>query len=95
VVWLMRDYFQSVPVELEESAAIDGASPYRIFARSCSPSRCRAWSRRSFFVLVFAWNEYLIALFLTKRERPDATDDGPLRRTPRADLSGGTCRCSS
>src|SRR5207249_11129802 len=31
VVWLMRDYFQSVPIQLEESAAIHGASPYRIF----------------------------------------------------------------
>src|SRR5215216_4471631 len=31
VVWLMRDYFQTVPLELEECAAIDGASSYRIF----------------------------------------------------------------
>ena len=30
VVWLMRDYFVSLPRELEESAAVDGASIYRI-----------------------------------------------------------------
>ena len=30
-VWLMRDYFSSLPRELEESAAVDGASSYRIF----------------------------------------------------------------
>ena len=32
VVWLMRDYFASLPRELEESAAVDGASVYRIVA---------------------------------------------------------------
>ena len=31
VVWLMRDYFSTIPIELEECAAIDGASRYRIF----------------------------------------------------------------
>ena len=30
-VWLMRDYFASLPIELEESAAVDGASTFRIF----------------------------------------------------------------
>src|SRR5229473_1714606 len=57
VVWLMRDYFQSVPLELEESAAIDGASRYRIFRSIVLPLAVPG--------LVFAWNEYLIALFLT------------------------------
>jgi multiple sugar transport system permease protein len=30
VVWLMRDYFQTIPIELEGCTAIDGASCYRI-----------------------------------------------------------------
>jgi multiple sugar transport system permease protein len=30
VVWLMRDYFAALPRELEESAAVDGASVYRV-----------------------------------------------------------------
>jgi len=47
VVWLMRDYFQSVPLELEESAAIDGASRYRIF-RSMAPRGIASFGR-SFF----------------------------------------------
>ena len=65
VVWLMRDYFQSVPVELEESAAIDGASPYRIFRSIVLPLAVPGLVATFLFVLVFAWNEYLIALFLT------------------------------
>ena len=65
VVWLMRDYFQSVPLELEESAAIDGASPYRIFRSIVLPLSVPGLVATFLFVLVFAWNEYLIALFLT------------------------------
>ncbi|MDQ2943642.1 MAG: carbohydrate ABC transporter permease [Candidatus Dormibacteraeota bacterium] len=65
VVWLMRDYFQSVPIEREESAAIDGASPYRIFRSIVLPLAIPGLVATFLFVLVFAWNEYLIALFLT------------------------------
>jgi multiple sugar transport system permease protein len=65
VVWLMRDYLQSVPLELEESAAIDGASPYRIFRSIVLPLAVPGLVATFLFVLVFAWNEYLIALFLT------------------------------
>lgn len=65
VVWLMRDYFQTIPLELEENAAIDGASPYRIFWSIVLPLAVPGLVATFLFVLVFAWNEYLLALFLT------------------------------
>jgi multiple sugar transport system permease protein len=65
VVWLMRDYFATVPVELEESAAVDGASPYRIFRTIVLPVATPGLVATFLFVLVFAWNEYLLALFLS------------------------------
>jgi multiple sugar transport system permease protein len=65
VVWLMRDYFQTIPREVEENAAIDGASPYRIFWSIVLPLSVPGLVATFLFVLVFAWNEYLIALFLT------------------------------
>jgi multiple sugar transport system permease protein len=65
VVWLMRDYFHSVPIELEENAAIDGASRYRVFMSIVLPLAVPGLVATFLFVLVFAWNEYLIALFLT------------------------------
>jgi multiple sugar transport system permease protein len=65
VVWLMRDYFASVPIELEESAAVDGASPYRIFRSIVVPVSVPGLVATFLFVLVFAWNEYLLALFLS------------------------------
>jgi multiple sugar transport system permease protein len=65
VVWLMRDYFQTIPIELEECAAIDGASRYRIFQSIVIPLAVPGLVATFLFVLVFAWNEYLLALFLS------------------------------
>jgi len=65
VIWLMRDYFQTIPVELEECAAIDGASRYRILWSIVLPLSMPGLVATFLFVLVFAWNEYLLALFLS------------------------------
>jgi multiple sugar transport system permease protein len=65
VVWLMRDYFQSIPIELEECAAIDGASRYRTFWSIVLPLSTPGLVATFLFVLVFCWNEYLLALFLS------------------------------
>ena len=65
VIWLMRDYFQTIPLELEECAAIDGASRYRIFWAIVLPLSLPGLVATFLFVLVFAWNEYLLALFLS------------------------------
>ena len=65
VVWLMRDYFRTLPIELEECAAVDGASRYRIFWSIVLPPSVPGLVATLLFVLVFAWNEYLFALFLT------------------------------
>ncbi len=65
VVWLMRDYFQTIPLELEECAQIDGASRYRIFWSIVVPLAVPGLVATFLFVLVFAWNEYLLALFLS------------------------------
>jgi multiple sugar transport system permease protein len=64
VVWLMTDYFSAIPLELEESASVDGASPYRTFRSIVLPVAAPGLVATFILVLVFAWNEYLIALFL-------------------------------
>lgn len=64
VVWLMSDYFRAIPLELEESAAVDGASPYRTFRSIVIPVAMPGLVATFILILVFAWNEYLIALFL-------------------------------
>ena len=65
VVWLMRDYFRNISLELEESAAIDGASPFRIFWSIVLPLSAPGLAATFLLVLVFSWNEYLLALILT------------------------------
>ena len=65
VVWIMRDFFHSIPVELEEAALIDGASRYRIFWSVVLPLSRPGLAATFLLVLVLAWNEYLLALFLS------------------------------
>ena len=65
VVWLMRDYISTIPIELEECASIDGASRYRIFWSIVLPLAIPGLVATFLFVLVFTWNEYLLALFLS------------------------------
>ncbi len=65
VIWLMRDYISTIPIELEECASIDGASRYRIFWSIVLPLAVPGLVATFLFVLVFTWNEYLLALFLS------------------------------
>jgi len=64
VVWLMRDFFESVPMDLEESASLDGASRYRIFFTIVLPLAKPGLAATFLLVLSLCWNEELIALFL-------------------------------
>lgn len=64
-VWLLRDYFRTIPIELEESAAIDGANRYQILWRIVLPLALPGLVATFLFIFVLAWNEYLLALFLS------------------------------
>jgi multiple sugar transport system permease protein len=68
VVWLMRDYFNTIPLELDQAAAIDGASTFRIFRTIMLPLSVPGLVATFLLVFVFAWNEYLLALFLTSAD---------------------------
>ncbi len=65
VVWLMYDFFVAVPKDLEESAQLDGASRYRIFIGIVLPLAKPGLIATGLLVLILAWNEYLLALFLS------------------------------
>ena len=65
VVWLMRDYFAALPIELEEAASVDGASVYRIVRSVVLPIAVPGLVATFLITLIFSWNEYLIALILT------------------------------
>jgi multiple sugar transport system permease protein len=65
VVWLMYDFFVTVPRDIEESAELDGASRLRIFFEIVVPLAKPGLVATSLLVLILAWNEYLLALFLS------------------------------
>ena len=65
VVWLMRDFFAGIPLDLEESAQIDGASKLRIFFTIALPLARSGLAATFMLVLILCWNEYLLALFLS------------------------------
>ena len=65
VVWLTRDFFASIPLDLDESAEIDGASKFRVFFTIALPLVRSGLVATIMLVLILAWNEYLLALFLS------------------------------
>ncbi|MEM6616829.1 MAG: carbohydrate ABC transporter permease [Pseudomonadota bacterium] len=64
VVWLMHDFFANLPVELEESAQLDGATRPRIFWEIVLPLTRPGLAATTLLILVLCWNEYLFAVFL-------------------------------
>lgn len=65
VVWLMHDFFASLPIELEESAQLDGATRFAIFWDIVLPLTRPGLAATTLLTLILNWNEYLFAVFLT------------------------------
>lgn len=65
VVWIMAGYFQSVPLELEEAARIDGASRFQSFLRIALPLAAPGLGATAIFTLLNAWDEFFFALIFT------------------------------
>jgi len=64
-VWLMRDFLETVPVEVEEAALVDDIGRFRIFFQIVLPMAKPGLVATSMIVLAFIWNEFLFALLLT------------------------------
>ncbi len=64
-VWILRDFFAGLPVDLEESALIDGANRFQAFRTIVLPLAAPGLIATFLFCLVFTWNDYLFALMLT------------------------------
>jgi multiple sugar transport system permease protein len=64
VVWLMHDFFATLPIELEESAQLDGATRFGIFWDIVLPLTRPGLAATTLLTLILSWNEYLFAVFL-------------------------------
>jgi multiple sugar transport system permease protein len=65
VVWLMHDFFANLPIELEESAQLDGATRFAIFWDIVLPLTRPGLAATTLLTLILSWNEYLFAVFLS------------------------------
>jgi multiple sugar transport system permease protein len=65
VVWLMHDFFANLPIELEESAQLDGATKFGIFWDIVLPLTRPGLAATTLLTLILNWNEYLFAVFLS------------------------------
>jgi multiple sugar transport system permease protein len=64
-VWILRDFLAGLPVDLEESALIDGANRFQAFGSIVLPLAAPGLIATFVFCLVFTWNDYFFALMLT------------------------------
>ncbi len=67
VVWIMRDQFASLPVELEQAALVDGNSALGAFLRIAVPVAAPGMVAAFILVVIFSWNEYLFSAVLTSK----------------------------
>jgi len=64
-VFLLRQYFMQIPIDLDEAAMIDGATPFQILIYVIVPQSWPVIISVSLFHLVFAWNDYFEPLIYT------------------------------
>jgi ABC-type glycerol-3-phosphate transport system permease component len=72
-IWMLRNFVATIPKELEEAAAIDGASAPRIFWRILFPLVAPGLVATSIFAFITAYNEYIYALTLLGQTHSDYT----------------------
>ncbi|GGX59243.1 sugar ABC transporter permease [Tateyamaria omphalii] len=65
VIWIMRDQFQGIPVELEEAALVDGLGIWGAFMQIVLPIALPGMVAAFILSLVLCWNEYFFAALLT------------------------------
>ena len=65
VIWIMRDQFSTIPLELEEAGLVDGLSVWGVFLRIVLPISFPGIVAAFILCLVLSWNEYFFAALLT------------------------------
>ncbi len=63
-LWLLRSYFQGIPVDLEEAAMVDGATRFQAFRKVILPQAVPGMISTSIFVFSVTWHEFLFASIL-------------------------------
>jgi multiple sugar transport system permease protein len=68
-IWVLKQYADKLPYELDEAARIDGASPLQIFHLIYLPLMAPSLVAIGTYALLLAWNEYLYAFLLLSADK--------------------------
>ena len=63
-IWLLMSFFEQIPIEIEESARVDGASNFRMFTRIILPIAAPGLVATGIFVSLLSWNEFLVPVIM-------------------------------
>jgi ABC-type glycerol-3-phosphate transport system permease component len=72
-IWMLRNFVATIPKELEEAAAIDGAGGFTIFWRILFPLVAPGLVATSIFAFITAYNEFIVALTFLGQAESDYT----------------------
>jgi N,N'-diacetylchitobiose transport system permease protein len=72
-IWMLRNFVATIPRQLEEAAAIDGASSFTIFWRILFPLVAPGLVATSIFAFITAYNEFIVALTFLGQAQSDYT----------------------
>ncbi|MBT3655074.1 carbohydrate ABC transporter permease [Alphaproteobacteria bacterium] len=67
-VWIMVDFFNKVPREIDETALIDGCNPYQAFFKVVLPNSIPGLIVAGLFCMIFGWTDFFFAFILTFTE---------------------------
>jgi multiple sugar transport system permease protein len=65
VVWLLVDFFNQIPREIDEMAMLEGCNPFEAFRRTILPLSKPGLTVAGMFAIIFGWNDLFYALVLT------------------------------
>jgi len=65
VVWLMVDFFNQIPREIDEMAMLEGCNPFQAFRKAILPLSKPGIAISAIFAVIFGWNDLFFALVLT------------------------------
>jgi multiple sugar transport system permease protein len=68
VIWIMIGYFETTPMELEESALIDGATRWQVFRYVALPIARPGIAVAFILAVIFSWNNFVFGIVLAGRE---------------------------
>ncbi|UHD46397.1 carbohydrate ABC transporter permease [Aureimonas altamirensis] len=69
-IWLLKGFYDNIPIQLEQAARIDGATRFQAFIYVVVPLSTPGIIATSIFAFIGAWNEYVYALtFLSRQEK--------------------------